>query len=182
MVQRHSRIRVFWHSQHRLIKIELEADFYLIQQQHSQVHLHQHHLEHQLYLVRKFRLIKIVISRFEIATPSASQSSASGTIHKFDAVAGVDKITKNNVQTQIRTKLFNLCAMPAYEKKSMEVSSMKDYLIKYIFIFFRNFEWKIMLIIENLHRQQQVYFHQQHLQHLYLVEHQQSQIVSFREK
>ncbi len=48
-------------------------------------------------------------------------STGTGTIHKFDAVVGVDKINKNGAQTQIRTKLFNLCAMPVYEKKSMEV-------------------------------------------------------------
>jgi hypothetical protein len=137
-------------------------------------------------MVRKFQSIRIDIFHFDCsgaATPLTStlQTSSTGTVHKFDAVIGVDKITKNNIQTQIRTKLFNLCAMPAYEKKSMEVSSMKIYFIKYIFIFFRNFEWKIILIIENLDRQQ-VFIHQQHLQHLYLVEHRRLQIVSFQEK
>jgi hypothetical protein len=48
-------------------------------------------------------------------------SAGTGTIHKFDAVAGTDKISKNGIQTQIRTKIFNLCAMPVYEKKSTEV-------------------------------------------------------------
>jgi len=54
-------------------------------------------------------------------TPSTTLSTGTGTIHKFDAVVGTDKISKNGIQTQIRTKIFNLCAMPVYEKKSMEV-------------------------------------------------------------
>ncbi len=53
-------------------------------------------------------------------TPSTTLSTGTGT-HKFDAVVGTDKISKNGIQTQIRTKLFNLCAMTVYEKKSTEV-------------------------------------------------------------
>jgi len=57
-------------------------------------------------------------------------STGTGTIHKFDPLLGTDKINKNGIQTQIRTKIYNLCAMPVYEKKSMEVNSMKMYFIK----------------------------------------------------
>jgi hypothetical protein len=49
-------------------------------------------------------------------------SAGTGTIHKFDALLGADKINKNGIQTQIRTKIYNLCAMPVYEKKSTEVN------------------------------------------------------------
>lgn len=37
---------------------------------------------------------------------------------------GTDKINKNNIATQIRTKTINICAMPIYEKKSMEVGKI----------------------------------------------------------
>jgi len=59
-------------------------------------------------------------------TPSTTTlqvpSTGTGTIHKFDALVGTDKINKNGIQTQIRTKIYNVCAMPAYEKKSTEVN------------------------------------------------------------
>jgi hypothetical protein len=58
-------------------------------------------------------------------TALQAPSTGTGTIHKFDAVVGTDKINKNNIQTQIRTKLFNICAMTVYEKKSMEVCKKK---------------------------------------------------------
>jgi len=48
-----------------------------------------------------------------------------GTIHKFDAVVGTDRISKNGIQQQIRTKLYNLCGMTVYKKKSMEVYQKK---------------------------------------------------------
>jgi hypothetical protein len=88
-------------------------------------------LHQRVYLVRKSWLIEIELFFFFClsggTTPSTStlQTSSNGTVHKFDAVVGVDKITKNSIQTQIRTKIFNLCAMSVYEKKSMEVDSMK---------------------------------------------------------
>ncbi|CAF2347697.1 unnamed protein product [Rotaria sp. Silwood2] len=55
-------------------------------------------------------------------------SSGTGTIHKFDALVGTDKINKNGIQTQIRTKIFNLCAMTVYERKSMEELRLEDYI------------------------------------------------------
>lgn len=67
-------------------------------------------------------------------------STAAGTIHKFDPFAGVDKINKNGIATQIRTRLFNLCAMPVYEKKSVEVGAVESYLLNNISISFRNFD------------------------------------------
>ncbi|CAF5112875.1 unnamed protein product, partial [Rotaria socialis] len=45
-------------------------------------------------------------------------STGTGTIHKYDSVAGTDKVTKNGAQTQIRVKHCNICVMPVYEKKS----------------------------------------------------------------
>ena len=53
-------------------------------------------------------------------------------MHKFDAVTGTDKITKNGSVTIIRTKILNLCAMPVYEKKSMEV--YYDHIFEFILI------------------------------------------------
>ena len=63
------------------------------------------------------------------ATPSttflqAPAAGGTGTVHKFDPVIGSEKITKNNVPTSVRTKLHNICGMPVYEKKSMEVSKL----------------------------------------------------------
>ncbi|CAF5069717.1 unnamed protein product, partial [Rotaria magnacalcarata] len=55
-------------------------------------------------------------------------STGTGTIHKYDSVAGIDKATKNGAQTQIRTKHCNICAMPVYEKKSMEELRFEDYM------------------------------------------------------
>ncbi|CAF4629517.1 unnamed protein product [Rotaria sp. Silwood1] len=71
-------------------------------------------------------------SLFGGTTPSTTTlqvpSTGTGTIHKFDAVVGIDKVNKNGIQTQIRTKIFNLCAMPVYEKKSMEELRLEDYI------------------------------------------------------
>ncbi|CAF0894241.1 unnamed protein product [Rotaria sordida] len=71
-------------------------------------------------------------SLFGAATPPTTTlqipSTGTGTIHRFDAVVGIDKINKNGIQTQIRTKIFNLCAMPTYEKKSTEELRLEDYL------------------------------------------------------
>jgi hypothetical protein len=51
----------------------------------------------------------------------APAAGGTGTVHKFDPVIGSEKITKNGTQTSVRTKLYNICGMPVYEKKSMEV-------------------------------------------------------------
>ncbi|UJR27442.1 hypothetical protein I4U23_008731 [Adineta vaga] len=71
-------------------------------------------------------------SLFGASTPASTtlqgSSTEPGSVHKFDAVAGFDKINKNGTQTQIRTKIFNLCAMPVYEKKSMEEIRLEDYV------------------------------------------------------
>ncbi|CAF3518741.1 unnamed protein product [Adineta steineri] len=71
-------------------------------------------------------------SLFGASTPASTSlsvpSTGTGTIHKFDAAAGVDKINKNGIQVQIRTKIFNICAMPIYEKKSMEELRLEDYI------------------------------------------------------
>lgn len=48
----------------------------------------------------------------------------------FIPVLGVDRINKNGIQTEIRTKLFNICAMPKYEQKSMEVKQKQHYHLK----------------------------------------------------
>ena len=50
-------------------------------------------------------------------------TNATGTIHKFAPAQGADKVNRNGIQASIITKLFNICAMPVYEKKSMEVKS-----------------------------------------------------------
>ncbi|CAF3327867.1 unnamed protein product [Rotaria socialis] len=55
-------------------------------------------------------------------------STGTGTIHKYDSVAGTDKVTKNGAQTQIRVKHCNICVMPVYEKKSMEELRFEDYM------------------------------------------------------
>ena len=44
-----------------------------------------------------------------------------GTIHKFNPVAGTDKINRNGIQISIDTKLYNLCAMVVYKRVSIEV-------------------------------------------------------------
>ena len=44
-----------------------------------------------------------------------------GTIVRFEPTLGSGRELRKGVATQIPTKLMNLCAMPAYEKKSMEV-------------------------------------------------------------
>jgi len=130
---------------------------------------------------------RIIFVRFQGgATPAATSTTTStgtGTIHKFDAVLGTDKINKNGIQTQIRTKIFNVCAMPVYEKKSMEVRFDQSFLsfTDTKCILNRNFDSKIMSTIENLlqqqQQQQQVCFHRQQQARLYLVAQQHSQIV-----
>ena len=149
LVQQHRLIRVSWHNQHQSIKTVLQVDFYSIQQQHSQAHSHQHHSDQQVYSVRRSRSLSMVIGRVHFSggtTPSTSTlqipstGTGTGTIHKFDPAISSDKINKNGIQTQIRTKLFNVCAMPVYEKKSMEVSSMKSHFTKNTLLLCRNFD------------------------------------------
>ncbi|CAF0758144.1 unnamed protein product [Didymodactylos carnosus] len=70
---------------------------------------------------------------FSLAGPTSNTFGATtapttnGSIHKFEPVSGTDKITKNNTQQQIRTKIFNISAMTVYEKKSMEELRFEDY-------------------------------------------------------
>lgn len=68
-----------------------------------------------------FSFFFIIFYSGAVTPVGTSASTGTGTIHKFDALNGTDKINKNGIQTQIRTKIFNLCAMSVYEKKSMEV-------------------------------------------------------------
>ncbi|CAF1322899.1 unnamed protein product [Adineta ricciae] len=69
---------------------------------------------------------------FGASTPASTtlqgSSSGTGSIHKFDPLNGVDKMNRNNTQVQIKTKIYNLCAMPVYEKKSMEEIRLEDYV------------------------------------------------------
>jgi hypothetical protein len=44
-----------------------------------------------------------------------------GTIHGFKPVFGKDFMNINGVKKNIRTRLFNLCAMMEYANKSIEV-------------------------------------------------------------
>jgi hypothetical protein len=66
-----------------------------------------------------------------------------GTIYKFDAVVDTDRISKNGIQMQICTKLYNLCGMTVYEKKSMEVYKKKHFLIwKYLFVYIQELRFE----------------------------------------
>ncbi len=69
-------------------------------------------------------LLEFVVLLQSRTTPDVSVDRT-GTIHKFDPVAGTDYMNKNRIQTQISTKLFNLCAMSVYQRMSMEVQKKK---------------------------------------------------------
>ncbi|CAF1615554.1 unnamed protein product, partial [Didymodactylos carnosus] len=56
-----------------------------------------------------------------------TSTTANGSVHKFEPVMAIDKITKNNTQQQIRTKTINITAMTIYEKKSVEELRFEDY-------------------------------------------------------